>query len=1015
MEHMPELQIPQWRRKQDAVTAGTGCRLTRTDDLGRLYGARLRVYPQQDRQQAQSLCQSLDMAWILTGCANTACHREHWARQTEQGWEVCVLEAELPTLEDFCASRLASAEELILLPSDPQLARQALAQYQEKQRMPEETVLQIGCDICRALEQCREKGLESCAVTMQTVCVSPGGDFVLTGMGIAPGDRPAGTSGLARLLCGLLGGEDGKCAYGDEALRALVEHACAQDTDVKEFWSALDRIAHGEPEEVQQRRQIEELTEQLTHQQEAAAVLAQQSRNIRQQSEHMQSLLDSKLKDREDRIRQLEQELRGLTDMLASTEESKARMTSQLERQKSELEEHSQVRAKMEALESTWRSRLEDREKRIAQLEQQLKEQQTAASQSKAREEAQKMVGILSQLANQGGAGKQETSAKKDANPWSSAGDLSGKQPEPKKDYTAVIRQKMALSAVISAGDDHSVVLLNNGTAAASGKNINQQCNVGTWRGLQAVSAGDGHTVGLTTEGRVVAAGNNGYGQCTVGAWKDIVQVCAGYFHTVGLKADGTVVAAGKKDNDRCAVSAWKDIVSIAVGVDHTVGLKADGTVVATGSNKYGQCTVQTWRDIVQISAGAGHTVGLKADGTVVAEGWDHNNKCSVEAWRDIIAISAGIVHTVGLKRDGTVVTVGNTGAGRCDVNGWRDVAAVSAGKDHTVAVCVDGTVLTAGSNAQGQCDIGSHRNACVPGTRLQPPRESIGKSSGKDYSTLVRANADRSASVSAGHAFSACVLEDGSVQCTGNLINPRPWKAVKAVAVGSDFCLALRINGKVIAAGKNDRGQYQNVDKWDNIVQVAAGEHHAVGLCADGTVRVSGSNDQGQCNVTAWKEIAAVAAGYRHTVGLRADGTVVAVGDNRQGQCSVSGWKDIVAIAAGEEHTVGLRKDGTVVAVGGGWNAPQCAVAGWKNILAIDAGKDHTVGLKSDGTVVAAGRTAFNQCAVSRWKNIVAVSAGQCYTLGLRSDGSVVATGLNTNGQCRVTGWRKVKQPFGK
>ena len=207
MERKPELQIPQWRISQ-AVSADGASKLTRTDDLGRLGGARLRVYPLQDRQQAQSFCDRLDMAWMLTGCANIVCHQAHWAAQTEQGWEVCVLEAELPTLEEHCASRSANAEELIVLPTDPQAARQALALYLERQRMPEETVLQLGCDICRALEQSREKGLESCAVTMQTVCVAPGGDFVLMGMGVAPGDRPAGTMGLAQLLCGLLGGEN---------------------------------------------------------------------------------------------------------------------------------------------------------------------------------------------------------------------------------------------------------------------------------------------------------------------------------------------------------------------------------------------------------------------------------------------------------------------------------------------------------------------------------------------------------------------------------------------------------------------------------------------------------------------------------------------------------------------------------------------------------------------------------------------------------------------------------------
>jgi len=143
-----------------------------------------------------------------------------------------------------------------------------------------------------------------------------------------------------------------------------------------------------------------------------------------------------------------------------------------------------------------------------------------------------------------------------------------------------------------AAGYEHTVVLREDGTAAAVGNNQmgSGQCNVHEWRDLIGIGAGTYHTVGLRADGTVVAAGDNSYGQCDVGAWYDIVEIAAGDYYTVGLRSDGTVVAAGRNDMGQCNVYGWTDIVSIAAGNSHTVGLQADGRGIATGRNDYGQC-----------------------------------------------------------------------------------------------------------------------------------------------------------------------------------------------------------------------------------------------------------------------------------------------------------------------------------------------------------------------------------------------------------------------------------------
>jgi hypothetical protein len=59
----------------------------------------------------------------------------------------------LPSLAEELQRRHAEQEELICLSSDRETARQQLLSYQERLRLPDEAVLELGMDICRGLEQ----------------------------------------------------------------------------------------------------------------------------------------------------------------------------------------------------------------------------------------------------------------------------------------------------------------------------------------------------------------------------------------------------------------------------------------------------------------------------------------------------------------------------------------------------------------------------------------------------------------------------------------------------------------------------------------------------------------------------------------------------------------------------------------------------------------------------------------------------------------------------------------------
>ncbi len=201
----------------------------------------------------------------------------------------------------------------------------------------------------------------------------------------------------------------------------------------------------------------------------------------------------------------------------------------------------------------------------------------------------------------------------------------------------------------------------------------------------------------------------------------------------------------------------------------------------------------------------------------------------------------------------------------------------------------------------------------------------------------------------------------------------------------------------------------------------IAAGEYHTVGLKVDGTVVAAGRNNFGQCDVSKWENIIAVAAGAGHTIGLKSDGTVVATRYKNE----VSEWKDIISVAAGD-HPIGLKADGTVV----GWLSESHLFGKYGlfanmndvSILSIAAGKyefndrECIAAIKEDGE-------ARSQCAEwKEWKDkdIVAVDVGRFHTVGLKSNGSVVAANqINENeynkkrfdfGQYNVSEWKLFK-----
>jgi alpha-tubulin suppressor-like RCC1 family protein len=265
----------------------------------------------------------------------------------------------------------------------------------------------------------------------------------------------------------------------------------------------------------------------------------------------------------------------------------------------------------------------------------------------------------------------------------------------------------------ISAGANHSLALLNNGTVMAWGDNESGQLGIGSaledvevpvavkgLSGVKAISAGANHSLALLNNGTVMAWGENESGQL----------------------GDGKTT----NSNVPVAVKGLSGVAAISAGGEFSLALLSKGTVEAWGSNEQGQLgnstleeptsdvpvAVNTLTGVTAIAAGAKHGLALLSGGTVMAWGEDKFGELgsgaikpsevtpvAVSGLSGATAISAGGQDSVALLGSGSVMAWGTNKSGNLGdgvsggmsdvpvpVIGLRKVASVSAGGLHMLA-----------------------------------------------------------------------------------------------------------------------------------------------------------------------------------------------------------------------------------------------------------------------------------------------------------------------------------------
>ncbi|GII34365.1 RCC1 domain-containing protein [Planotetraspora mira] len=304
----------------------------------------------------------------------------------------------------------------------------------------------------------------------------------------------------------------------------------------------------------------------------------------------------------------------------------------------------------------------------------------------------------------------------------------------------------------VSAGGQHSLALLDNGTVQAWGNNDSGELGDGTSEdhpipgvvtgllSVRSISAGGSFSLARLSNGTVQAWGDNAIGQlgngvvspavflpAPVTGLTGVVAIAAGGTHGLALLSNGTVRAWGDNSSGQLGngitggnspvpvpvvgpggVGVLSNVKAIAAGNDFSMALLNDGTVRAWGINTSGQLAqpapilsnsvpvpvvgpggVGVLSNVKAVDAGGAHSLALLTNNTV--RSWGLNN---------FGQLGNGV--TGGVSR--TPVTVLGPGG----VGVLSDVALIAAGSSHSIAYLTNGPVNTWGNNFDGALGDGS-------------------------------------------------------------------------------------------------------------------------------------------------------------------------------------------------------------------------------------------------------------------------------------------------------------------
>jgi len=261
---------------------------------------------------------------------------------------------------------------------------------------------------------------------------------------------------------------------------------------------------------------------------------------------------------------------------------------------------------------------------------------------------------------------------------------------------------------VLSAGDENTCVLSQNGNVTCWGNNRNGETNNYTGGDAISVSARYEHTCALLQNGNVTCWGWNYGGEADNYVSGDAIALSVAVLHNCALLENGNVFCWGYNGSGEINGYNGGNAIAVSVNGYRSCALLQNGNVTCWGDNTYGKSINYSEGNAIAVSTGYDHSCALLQNGNVTCWGSNDDGQSINYTEGNAIAVSAGGYHTCALLRSGNITCWGVQDGGGNDYGQSSNYTegnaiAVSAGGYHTCALLRSGNITCWGDNRYGQ------------------------------------------------------------------------------------------------------------------------------------------------------------------------------------------------------------------------------------------------------------------------------------------------------------------------